>query len=129
MKIYIYSFLVGVVFLFNGCSLDDHDENRYHLVNQNGYGIANVKYVCSGRAVHLTDGSGGFYFYEKDDCSLKLDLAVDSVRDFLFIENDHAQGIANIPYECDSGKFGRTDIRGHFEYDNIYQNDVCTFQL
>ncbi len=120
------------VLLLNGCgSGTDYydDEIRFHLVDQDGYGVADIRYTCDGETVYRTDGSGGFYFYPNDDCSLELDITVDSTEDDLFIENDAAVGVADIPYECTSGLFGRTDRDGHFEFDNVDGSDICTFQL
>jgi hypothetical protein len=121
-----------VVLSLNGCSTgtDYHDDEiRFHLVDQDGYGVANIRYTCDGETIERTDGSGGFYFYPNDDCSLQLDITVDSTEDELFIENDHGMGVSNIPYECTSGLFGRTDIDGYFEFDNIDESDICTFQF
>ncbi|WP_295421074.1 hypothetical protein [Sulfurovum sp.] len=122
------------VLALSGCggSSDDYyiDEVKYHVVDQDGYGVADIRYTCDGNTIELTDGSGGFYFYPNDDCSLQLELSiVDSTIDDLFIENDAGGGVSNISYECTSSLFGRTDIDGHFEFDNVYKDDICTFQL
>lgn len=120
------------VLALSGCgsSSEYDDERRYHLVDQDGYGVSDVRYTCNGETVHLTDASGGFYFYNNDDCSLQLKLSrVDSQEDDLYIEKDSGKGVKNIKYECESGLFGRTDKNGHFEYDNVYGEDICTFQF
>ncbi len=138
MKKFILLMVSAVAVLaLSGCGssnyYDDYDEEiRYHLVDQDGYGVSDIRYTCDGGTVEVTDGSGGFYFYPNNDCSLQLDITVDSTQDDLYIENNAGRGVSNIPYECTSGLFGRTDRDGHFEFDNVYSEDnedICTFQL
>jgi len=125
-------FSIIAILSINGCSTGTnyHDnEIRFHLVDQDGYGVSDIRYTCDGETVEITDGSGGFYFYPNDDCSLQLDITVNSTEDTLYIENNDGIGVEDIPYECTSGLFGRTDRDGHFEFDNIDESDICTFQL
>ncbi len=124
----------AAVLALSGCGSSDYydyDEEKYNVVDQDGNGVADIKYTCDGGTVEVTDGSGGFYFYPNDDCSLKLELSVvDSEIDDLFIEY-RREGMSNIKYECESepGVIRRTDSNGHFEFDNVYEADICTFQL
>ncbi len=135
MKKFIFlSITIFAVLALNGCgsSSDDYynDEIKYHVVDQDGYGVADIRYTCDGNSVELTDGSGGFYFYPNDDCTLQLELRiVDSTVDDLYIEDDGGAGISGIKYECTSGTFGCTESNGHFEFDNVGEADYCTFQL
>jgi hypothetical protein len=119
------------IFSLNGCDsgTDYDDEIRFHLVDQEGYGVSDIRYTCDGETIEKTDGSGGFYFDLNTDCSLQLDITVNSTEDKLFIENDDGIGVRDIAYECTSGLFGRTDRDGHFEFDNVAESDICTFQL
>jgi hypothetical protein len=137
MKKYIFLLMsVMTVLVLSGCSSSsdyNDDEKRYHLVNQDEFGISDIEYTCDQRTTHYTDGSGGFYFYPGDDCGLKLDITVDSTENELYIENNDGDGVNGIYYECESGTFGHTQSYnnrdGHFEFDNVDESDVCTFQL
>jgi hypothetical protein len=136
MKKYLFLLVsVMIVFILSGChsTVYSDDERRYHLVDQDKFGVADIKYTCDQHTIDYTDSSGGFYFYPGDDCGLKLDITVDSMEDELYIENNAGEGINGIYYECESGLFGRTEHYhardGHFEFDNIDESDVCTFKL
>ena len=135
MKKLLFLFISAVAVLaLSGCgsSSDNYydDEIKYHVVDQDGYGVADIRYTCNGNTVELTDGSGGFYFYPNDDCTLQLELRiVDSTVDDLYIEDNAGAGVSNIYYTCESGTFGRTERDGHFEFDNVGGTDYCTFQL
>jgi hypothetical protein len=134
MKKFIYIFIAAIAILsLSGCTTswdDDYDEIKYHVVDQNGHGVSDIRYTCNGHSIEKTDGSGGLYFYSRDDCTLELELSVvNSTVDTLYMENDDGVGVRNIPYECESGLFGRTDINGNFKFDNINETDFCTFRL
>ena len=51
------------------------------------------------------------------------------VKQEVFIIDDDGFAVQDIYYECTSGLFGYTDIDGYFEFDNIYVDDICTFEL
>jgi len=123
--------LAGVaVFALSGCGGGDDyydDEIKYHLVDQNQYGVSDIEYTCDGTHFYETDGSGGFFAYPHEDCSLRLDISVDSSIDRLFIIDDYGYAVTNIYYECFSGTSGYTDYYGNFEFDNVYNDDICTF--
>jgi hypothetical protein len=120
------------VFALSGCGGDSDDYNDYddkrkfHLVDQDGYGISDIKYTCDGDRVRVTDGSGGFYFYPNDHCTFELDIALDLEEDRLYIANDDYRSVGGVPYTCTSGLAGQTDRDGYFKF---YEGDICTFQL
>ena len=134
MKKFMSMLLAGVaIVVLSGCGGggDYYEEAiKFHLIDQNGFGVGDILYTCDGVHYDVTDGSGGFYFYPYDDCSLELEFPiVDSLIDDLFIIDDNGFAIQDIYYECTSGLFGYTDFYGYFEFDNIYATDTCTFEL
>ncbi len=120
--------------VLSGCGGGSSDYNeteiRFHLVDQDGFGVSDILYTCDGINYDVTDGSGGFYFYPGDACSLELAFPiVDSLNDNLFIIDDDGFSVQGIYYECTSGWDGYTDIDGYFEFDNVFEDDICTFEL
>ncbi len=98
-----------------------------YLDDVNG-GLVGVPYACdSGSGV--TDANGAFYFYVGDNCTFDLtgfDGSTAYLWDPLFIDDEGANGIGGIGYDCWSGTYGTTDVSGYFEYD---VDDECTFYL
>ena len=129
---------IVAIFAFSGCDgnhsryiEDDYDAYAYHLVDQDGYGVADVRYTCDeGRHYDFTSGGGTFYFYDGEDCELELQInEVDSVRDRLYIEDDFGHGVRGIDYSCKNGDEGYTNRNGQFLFDNINRYDLCTLYL
>ena len=104
------------------------DQEILYLVDQDGYAVAGIQYDCT-----LTSGEtgndGSFLLYPGELCTLFLDYpVVDSTIDILHIE-DRVGGIRDVEYICENGNFGRTDDLGRFNFDNIYEDDICDFLL
>lgn len=128
---------ISTLFVFSSCDhsrrsyYHEDDMYVYHLVDQEGFGVGDVRYTCDdGYSFDYTTGSGAFYFYDGDDCDIELHLAnVDSARDRLYIEDAFGHGARGIEYICDNGDEGYTNRNGRFYFDNIERYDVCTFLL
>ena len=124
------------VFTFVGCDgYEDRgyydDENRLYLIDQHGFAVSNIRYTCdNGKHFEKTSRNGAFYFFDNEDCDLQLDIRdVDSRIDNLFIEDSVGDGVEGIRYFCDNGDEGRTDRNGHFYFDNVERDDICTLIL
>ena len=95
----------------------------WYLDDINGVGMAGVPYYCdSGSGV--TDADGGFAFYYGDACDFDLWGFPGDITFSLHIDDEFVEGVGGIPYDCDSGWSGTTDVDGSFIYD---PDDYCTF--
>jgi len=129
-KTILTGLVLSVSLLFTGCgSIEDYypEKDVLYLLDQDYNSVSGIEYDCADGSSGVTDNEGGLYFYSGIDCTLYLDLPiVDSTVDILHIEDSYGE-VEGIEYSCKNGDFGSTNIAGIFNFDNVYEDDECTF--
>ena len=99
-------------------------QNVLYLDSDNGP-VSGVPYVCDFTP-GKTDADGGFVFMKFDTCTFNLTGFPGSIHNGepLYITHAEGNGVADLPFECQSGTNGWTGGDGSFDY---YANDSCSF--
>ncbi|MCF6207437.1 MAG: hypothetical protein L3J47_11195 [Sulfurovum sp.] len=116
---------------YDGARVPGESMTTLFLVDVDNFSLGGVPYYCvdpSGAvsADYVTAPNGEFSFYPGERCTFDL-LGFDGTPDDpLFIQDDIGFGKSDIPYACDGGDNGMTNIDGNFDY---LPDDICTFYL
>jgi len=116
---------------YDGARLPADGMTTLFLIDYAGFSLGGVPYYCidpSGvvTANFVTAPNGEFSFIPGERCTFDLLGFGGTPEDPLFIQDDVGIGKGDIPYACDGGDAGITDLNGNFAY---FPDDICTFYL
>ncbi len=116
---------------YDGARASDASMTTLFLIDQDGFSLGGVPYYCvdpSGvrTADYVTAPNGEFTFVPGERCTFDLYGYNGTPEDPLFIVDDVGLGKPDIPYACDGGDNGLTDVTGSFDY---LPDDICTLYL
>jgi len=116
---------------YDGARVPETSMTTLFLVDLDGFSLGGVPYYCvdpegAVTADYVTAPNGEFSFIPGERCTFDLFGLGGTPDDPLFIQDDIGAGKADIPYACDGGDAGLTNIDGNFDY---LPDDICTFYL
>ncbi len=138
MKKLIGLVFAGVaVFVLSGCGSSGgyyyDDETTLFLVDQDGYSLGGVPYICDSMSGWSeTRPNGEFTFLDPESCTFDFNYFDGNygndplVDDIIYIVDDLDRGKGGIPYDCDSFVGSTTYGDGSFDYDI---DDQCIFHF